>query len=120
MRIILCIMSHYFNSGSRLQHKVMDLEESLRNISLANQNERKEIAAIYSQSSQSLSQEDVTRTNDMLRQQLQLLAEKQRMLLTCFAKQKQIATKLRSATTSTIKDTLDMPEPSSTCEKQIA
>ena len=112
-------MCDYFNSGSRLQHKIMDLEESLRNISLANQNERKEIAAIYSQSSQSLSQEDVTRTNDMLRQQLQLLAEKQRMLLTCFTKQKQIATKLRSVTTSTIKDTLDVLEPSSTSEKQI-
>lgn len=81
--------------------------ESLRKINVENQNERKSIAALVSQAD--LSQGAIS--NHPLREKLITLAEKQKVLLSCMAKHKELLKKIASCNPSTI------PSKSTTTEK---
>ena len=68
------------------------IEKSLKAISISNQNERKRITMSYSEiTNQSLSQRDLMEAKERLRQQLTILAENQKRLLSCFNKQKELS-----------------------------
>ena len=75
-----------------------DIESCLREISAANQSERKRLASDASSLSQQSSQSGVTvgGSSESLRQRLTSLAARQKTLLQCFKTQKEVVEKLRN------------------------
>lgn len=89
----------------KLRAKATELESSMKEISIANQRERKRLAIKHSSlSQQSHSQHSVTTSdcvierNESLRRQLMSLASKQKTLLQCFKTQKDLVGKLERET----------------------
>lgn len=76
--------------------KVLVIEVNLKAISSANQSERKRLAGVHSTLSQHTnSQQDFVEGSQSLRQELLTLAGKQKQLLDCFTKQKEIGNQVR-------------------------
>ena len=73
------------------QKRLSAIEEGLKKISIENQNERKSIAALFSQTNSNSLQSASTHP---LREKLILLAEKQKALLSCMAKHKELLKQL--------------------------
>lgn len=74
-----------------LQSRVAEVEQNLKMIGQANQSERKRLASALSQDT---SQPEVMEQSRSLRQELVTLAGRQKQLLQCFVKQKEIASRL--------------------------
>ena len=89
---------------SEAKKKATILEENLKAANLSNQAERKRLAAAHSSLlSQCLSQEELSQGSQPLKAQLLQLATRQKQLLECFKKQKEInlmLTKLEETTQS--------------------
>ena len=77
-----------------LRERAADLDRQLKAISLANQNARKKLAAAHASLSQGHSQQEIAEESQSLHRQLLSLAAKQKQLLQCCVKQKEIASKL--------------------------
>ncbi len=71
------------------------IEKSLKAVSSANQNERKAISVSYSEiTNQTLSQKQLMDAKQELREKLTILADRQKRLLSCFNKQKDLGTRI--------------------------
>ena len=77
-----------------LRERAADLDRQLKAISLANQNARKKLAAAHASLSHGHSQQEIAEESQSLHRQLLSLAAKQKQLLQCCVKQKEIASKL--------------------------
>ena len=77
-----------------LRERAADLDQQLKAISLTNQNARKTLAAAHASLSRGHSQQEIAKESQSLHRQLLSLAAKQKQLLQCCVKQKEIASKL--------------------------
>ncbi len=72
-----------------LEKKAKQIEKYLKDISLSNQDERKRIAESYSQLN--MSDKESSKIKERLKNQLLALTSRQKLLLSCFTKQKVIS-----------------------------
>ena len=92
--ILLCIVCSS-EEVKKMKNKTTEIEASLKEISTANQTERKRLAMAYSSLSQpTQSQTSLVEGSQNIRQRLLSLADRQKTLLQCFKTQKDVTDKL--------------------------
>ena len=88
------IFLRFSTSQTADAQRAAEIETHLKAIGLSNQTERKRLAAAHATLSKEHSQEEVTKGSQSIRLQLINLASKQKQLLQCFVKQKEITSQL--------------------------
>ena len=88
----MCVVIGGVSSGElqKFKAKSEEIETSLKEISTANQAERRRLASAHSSLSQQSSSDSCAESSQHLRRQLTSLATRQKTLLQCFRRQKEV------------------------------